>query len=50
MNRGKIVETGTADEVLTNPKMEYTRTLVDAIPHLNINPILSPVLLPTGTG
>jgi peptide/nickel transport system ATP-binding protein len=50
MNRGRIVETGTADEVLTNPKMEYTRTLVDAIPHLNINPILSPVLLPTGTG
>jgi len=33
MNRGRIVETGTADDVLKNPKEAYTRTLVDAIPH-----------------
>jgi peptide/nickel transport system ATP-binding protein len=33
MNRGRIVETGTADEVLNNPKEAYTRTLVEAIPH-----------------
>ena len=33
MNRGKIVEQGLADEVLRNPREEYTRTLVDSIPH-----------------
>ncbi len=33
MNKGRIVETGTADEVLNNPREAYTRTLVDAIPH-----------------
>ncbi|MDJ0831919.1 MAG: ABC transporter ATP-binding protein [Gammaproteobacteria bacterium] len=33
MNRGKIVEQGLADEVLRNPKQEYTRILVDSIPH-----------------
>lgn len=38
MNRGKIVETGTAEEVLNNPKMEYTKTLVDAIPQMALEP------------
>jgi len=33
MNRGRIVETGSADEVLRNPKDDYTKTLIDAIPH-----------------
>lgn len=33
MNRGKIVETGTADDVLRAPKEAYTKTLVSAIPH-----------------
>ncbi len=33
MNRGAIVEMGTADGVLKNPKEAYTRTLVEAIPH-----------------
>ena len=33
MNRGRIVETGTADDVLNNPREAYTRTLVEAIPH-----------------
>jgi len=33
MNRGCIVETGTADEVLNKPKNAYTQTLVEAIPH-----------------
>ena len=33
MNKGKIVEQGTAEEVLKSPKQEYTRTLVNAIPH-----------------
>jgi peptide/nickel transport system ATP-binding protein len=33
MNRGKIIEAGTADEVLRNPKEEYTRNLISSIPH-----------------
>ncbi|TVT56491.1 MAG: ABC transporter ATP-binding protein [Azoarcus sp. PHD] len=33
MNRGRIVETGTATEVLRNPQEDYTRTLINAIPH-----------------
>ncbi|GAB6052732.1 ABC transporter ATP-binding protein [Magnetospira thiophila] len=33
MNRGRIVESGTADDVLRNPVDPYTRTLIDAIPH-----------------
>ncbi len=36
MNRGNIIETGTADEVLKNPQEEYTRTLVSAIPQMNL--------------
>ncbi len=41
MNRGQIVETGTADDVLRNPKMEYTKTLIEAIPQMNINPAMA---------
>jgi len=33
MNEGRIVETGKASELLTNPKEDYTRALVEAIPH-----------------
>ena len=33
MNKGRIVETGTAHEVLRNPQQDYTRKLIDAIPH-----------------
>jgi len=33
MNRGRIVETGGADDVLRNPQDAYTKTLVQAIPH-----------------
>ena len=33
MNRGQIVETGNATEVLRSPKAEYTRSLIEAIPH-----------------
>ncbi len=32
MNRGKIVEIGPADEVYFNPKSEYTKQLISAIP------------------
>ncbi len=34
MQTGRIVETGTADEVLLNPQHPYTRALIDAIPRL----------------
>jgi peptide/nickel transport system ATP-binding protein len=33
MNRGRIVESGSADDVLNNPQDAYTKTLVQAIPH-----------------
>ena len=32
MNRGKLVECGPAEEVYTNPKGEYTRALLAAVP------------------
>ncbi len=32
MNAGKIVETGTANEIYANPKDDYTRRLINAIP------------------
>jgi peptide/nickel transport system ATP-binding protein len=35
MNKGRIVESGTADSVLRNPQEAYTRTLVGAIPHFD---------------
>ncbi|MBB3994964.1 peptide/nickel transport system ATP-binding protein [Sulfitobacter undariae] len=34
MQKGEIVETGTADEVLLKPQHAYTRALIDAIPRL----------------
>ncbi len=33
MKQGEIVETGTAQAVLTTPQHEYTRTLLAAVPH-----------------
>ncbi len=32
MHQGKIIETGTADEIFLNPKEEYTQKLVSAVP------------------
>jgi len=32
MERGKLVETGTTDSVFENPRRDYTRKLLDAIP------------------
>ncbi|MFD1211273.1 ABC transporter ATP-binding protein [Arthrobacter sp. GCM10027362] len=34
MRSGRIVETGTAVEIFNNPRHEYTRTLLAAVPHL----------------
>ncbi|MBD7956790.1 ABC transporter ATP-binding protein [Microbacterium sp. Sa4CUA7] len=36
MERGKIVEQGTVDEIFANPAEEYTRRLLDAIPGASI--------------
>ncbi|MEC9346789.1 MAG: ABC transporter ATP-binding protein [Pseudomonadota bacterium] len=36
MNAGRIIETGTADEILTNPRDPYTRSLIEAVPHLDV--------------
>ena len=33
MNKGKIVEEGTSDEIMNHPKEEYTRLLIEAIPN-----------------
>lgn len=33
MNGGKIVETGKAEDVFTNPRHAYTRRLMEAMPH-----------------
>ena len=35
MEKGKIVERGTVDEIFDNPKEAYTRLLLDAIPSLD---------------
>mgnify|MGYP001403672229 CR=1 FL=1 len=32
MDEGKIVEEGSVDEIFTNPKNEYTKGLLNAIP------------------
>ncbi len=34
MNAGKIVETGTSDEIYENPQCEYTKKLFDSVPKL----------------
>ena len=35
MQNGKVVETGTAEAIYRDPKMEYTRKLIDAVPKAN---------------
>ena len=34
MNRGKIVESGSCDDILHHPREEYTRRLVEAVPRI----------------
>jgi peptide/nickel transport system ATP-binding protein len=36
MQRGRIVEQATVDEVFDNPREDYTRELLDAIPGAKI--------------
>lgn len=35
MQRGRIVESGTPDDIFHNPQTDYTRTLIDAIPRID---------------
>lgn len=35
MQKGKIVESGTPDDIFHNPQTAYTRTLIDAIPKIS---------------
>lgn len=35
MQKGRIVESGTPDEIFHNPQTDYTRTLIDAIPRID---------------
>ena len=35
MQKGKIVESGTPDDIFNRPKTDYTRTLIDAIPRID---------------
>jgi len=39
MNQGKIVESGTTEQVLRNPQEEYTKNLIAAIPRLHPDPV-----------
>jgi peptide/nickel transport system ATP-binding protein len=35
MSKGEIVEAGTPEQILQNPKEEYTKTLLAAVPKLS---------------
>jgi peptide/nickel transport system ATP-binding protein len=43
MKQGEIVERGTLEEVIRNPKHEYTRQLMDAVPILGAGKVKPPV-------
>ncbi|WP_372664890.1 dipeptide ABC transporter ATP-binding protein [Amycolatopsis kentuckyensis] len=50
MYRGRLVETGSRDEVLTRPRHPYTRALLGCVPQLGVSrrdgfPTISPALL-----
>ena len=37
MNAGRIIEHGPAEAILSNPKDPYTKSLIEAVPHLEMN-------------
>ena len=40
MNAGKFVEYGPSESIYANPKEEYTKRLIEAIPRDNIDQII----------
>src|SRR5215470_3510138 len=44
MNRGRIVESGSSETILKQPKNEVTRALLAAVPRMNFLPVLPPEL------
>src|SRR5215469_17037412 len=44
MNRGRIVESGSSETILKQPKNEVTRALLAAVPRMNFLPALPPEL------
>ncbi|GGB55916.1 ABC transporter ATP-binding protein [Tistrella bauzanensis] len=46
MQHGKVVEIGTAADVLGNPSHPYTRGLIDAIPGMNVPDRAGPAITP----
>jgi len=35
MQKGRIIENGTADQIYNDPQSKYTRALIDAVPKAN---------------
>jgi len=46
LRHGKVVEQGTVHEVLSNPKADYTRELIDAVPKARFSDIQGTVVRP----
>lgn len=42
MNKGKIIESGPAEEVYFHPQNQYTKQLIEAIPKIPTSPLSSP--------
>jgi peptide/nickel transport system ATP-binding protein len=47
MSKGRIVESGAAREVLSNPRHEYTRALLDALPRRGISNLVTSAAPPS---
>jgi peptide/nickel transport system ATP-binding protein len=41
LREGGIVEQGESRALFTNPQTDYTRELVDAVPHIGTPPVLA---------
>ena len=44
MHQGKLIETGLTSQVCGNPQQEYTKTLIDAVPRLQKDQLLTPAI------
>nr|WP_269808835.1 hypothetical protein [Enterovibrio nigricans] len=39
LEKGKIVEQGTVDQIINNPQEAYTKRLIDAVPKAELPPL-----------